>query len=73
MKKIIGLLMALAMLFTLAACGNSNGGASTNNQNSSTTNLKINIGYYANFFDEGIISVTITIPTIWVVFLPIRK
>lgn len=58
MEKAIGLLMALAMPFALVACGNSNNGIGTNNQNSSTTNLEDKYpGYYANF-DEGIISVT---------------
>ena len=58
MKKASGLLIVLAILFTLAACGNSNGGAGTTNQNASTTNLEDKYpGYYANF-DEGIISVT---------------
>lgn len=58
MKKIIGLIMFLVMIFTLTACGSSNGDSAANNQNSSTLNLEEKYpGYYANF-DEGIISVT---------------
>lgn len=58
MKKIIGLIIVFVLLFTFAACGDSNSSSDTNNQNASTSNLKDKYpGYYANF-DEGIISVT---------------
>lgn len=56
MKK-FGLIIAFAMLFTLASCDNYNDG-NTNTRNSSVINLENKYpGYYASF-DEGIVSIT---------------